>query len=136
MPIALSGLGKRFGAFHENYDVLVTPTMPIAAFEVGSDVPPGWHSPDWTSWTPYTYIFNMTQQPALTLPCGVTDAGLPVGVQLVGAAGQHLDRDAQLLGHHAVELGFRELDDAVDEIAQHIGQVLVGRGLEVLPGEG
>ncbi|WP_143965562.1 amidase [Gordonia zhaorongruii] len=77
-------LGVRLGEVHHTYDVLVTPTMPIPAFAVGSDVPPGWHSPDWTSWTPYTYIFNMTQQPALSVPCGMTDAGLPVGVQLVG----------------------------------------------------
>ena len=77
-------LGRRMAEFHADYDVLVTPTIPIPAFEAGSDVPPGWHSPDWTSWTPYTYPFNMTQQPALSLPGGVTSAGLPVGVQLVG----------------------------------------------------
>ncbi|WP_026919610.1 amidase [Gordonia shandongensis] len=78
-------LGVRLGRVHLDYDVLVTPTTPIPAFPAGADVPPGWSSPDWTSWTPYTYIFNMTQQPALSVPCGVTDAGLPVGVQLVGA---------------------------------------------------
>jgi len=77
-------LGRVMGAFHTEYDLLVTPTVPIPAFAAGSDVPPGWHSPDWTSWTPYTYPFNMTQQPALSLPCGRTAAGLPVGVQLVG----------------------------------------------------
>lgn len=78
-------LGARMADFHQRYDLLVTPTTPIPAFAVGSDVPPGWHSPDWTSWTPYTYPFNMTQQPALSVPCGVTESGLPVGVQLVGA---------------------------------------------------
>ncbi|MCF8587514.1 amidase [Gordonia liuliyuniae] len=78
-------LGVRLGAVHHTYDVLVTPTTPIPAFAAGADVPPGWHSPDWTSWTPYTYLFNMTQQPALSVPCGMTDTGLPVGIQLVGA---------------------------------------------------
>lgn len=78
-------LGVRLGGLHRDYDVLLTPTVPIPAFQAGADVPPDWHSPDWTSWTPYTYLFNMTQQPALSVPCGVTDDGLPVGAQLVGA---------------------------------------------------
>ncbi|MGB3697613.1 MAG: amidase [Gordonia sp. (in: high G+C Gram-positive bacteria)] len=77
-------LGRRLAALHRDHDVLVTPTMPIPAFDAGADVPPGWHSPDWTSWTPYTYVFNMTQQPALSIPCGTSDDGLPVGLQLVG----------------------------------------------------
>ncbi|PAY22217.1 amidase [Dietzia natronolimnaea] len=78
-------LGARMADFHQGYDILITPTTPIPAFAAGSDVPPAWHSPDWTSWTPYTYPFNMTQQPALSVPCGTTDAGLPVGIQIVGA---------------------------------------------------
>ncbi|MEU8222815.1 amidase [Kribbella sp. NPDC048915] len=77
-------LGTRMGRFHERYDVLVTPTLPITAFPVGQDVPDGSSSPDWTSWTPYTYPFNLTQQPALSVPCGFTTAGLPVGLQIVG----------------------------------------------------
>jgi aspartyl-tRNA(Asn)/glutamyl-tRNA(Gln) amidotransferase subunit A len=77
-------LGVRMGRFHQTYDLLLTPTLPITAFAKGRDVPAGWHSADWTSWTPYTYPFNMTQQPAASVPCGFTSAGLPVGLQIVG----------------------------------------------------
>lgn len=77
-------LGELMGRLHQSYDVLVTPTLPLPAFPVGRDVPDGWPSPDWASWTPYTYPFNMTQQPALSVPCGLTSAGLPVGLQIVG----------------------------------------------------
>ncbi|MGI5230408.1 amidase [Actinoallomurus sp. CA-142502] len=77
-------LGRLMGAFHEDYDLLLTPTLPIPAFEAGREVPPDWPSPRWTSWTPFTYPFNMTQQPAASVPCGFTSAGLPVGLQVVG----------------------------------------------------
>jgi aspartyl-tRNA(Asn)/glutamyl-tRNA(Gln) amidotransferase subunit A len=77
-------LGLLMGRFHSQYDVLVTPTLPLTAFPVGQEVPDGWDSPEWTSWTPYTYPFNLTQQPALSVPCGLTAAGLPVGLQIVG----------------------------------------------------
>jgi aspartyl-tRNA(Asn)/glutamyl-tRNA(Gln) amidotransferase subunit A len=83
-------LGLRMARFHEKYDLLLTPTMPITAFPVGQAAPDGWRSEWWTSWTPYTYPFNMTQQPALSLPCGFTGAGLPVGLQVVGP--RHADR--------------------------------------------
>ncbi|WP_433151693.1 amidase [Actinomadura nitritigenes] len=82
-------LGRIMGLFHDRYDLLLTPTMPIAAFEAGREVPPGSPSPRWTSWTPFTYPFNMTQQPAASLPCGFTSDGLPIGLQVVGA--RHAD---------------------------------------------
>lgn len=72
------------GLLHERYDVLVTPTLPRTAFEAGTDVPAGSPSQDWTSWTPYSYPFNLTQQPAVTVPCGLSAEGLPVGLQIVG----------------------------------------------------
>jgi aspartyl-tRNA(Asn)/glutamyl-tRNA(Gln) amidotransferase subunit A len=78
-------LGVRMGAFHQQYDVLLTPTMPIPAFAAGQDAPDGWGSDLWTSWSPYTYPFNMTQQPALSVPCGFTSDRRPVGLQLVAA---------------------------------------------------
>ncbi|OSC38806.1 amidase [Mycobacterium decipiens] len=77
-------LGVVMGRLHQTYDVLLTPTLPLPAFDAGQDVPDGWTSPDWTSWTPYTYPFNLTQQPALSVSCGFTAAGLPVGLQVVG----------------------------------------------------
>jgi aspartyl-tRNA(Asn)/glutamyl-tRNA(Gln) amidotransferase subunit A len=74
-------VGKAMGEFHERYDLLVTPTIPIPAFEAGIESPTGGR---WTEWTPFTYPFNMTQQPAASLPCGLTSSGLPVGLQVVG----------------------------------------------------
>ena len=39
---------------------------------------------DWLRWTPYSYPFNLTLQPAASVPCGLTGAGLPIGLQIVG----------------------------------------------------
>ncbi|MGI5163489.1 amidase [Spirillospora sp. CA-253888] len=77
-------LGRVMGRFHERYDLLVTPTLPITAFEAGRETPGGRPGERWTSWTPFTYPFNMTQQPAASLPCGWTPGGLPAGLQIVG----------------------------------------------------
>ncbi|MDF5754320.1 amidase [Spongiactinospora sp. TRM90649] len=89
-------LGIRMARFHERYDALVTPTTPIPPFAAGRDCPEGWPSPLWASWTPYTYPFNMTRQPALSVPCGVTGDGLPVGLQIVTA--RHEDARALQVG--------------------------------------
>jgi aspartyl-tRNA(Asn)/glutamyl-tRNA(Gln) amidotransferase subunit A len=79
-----AAVGQAMGEFHERYDLLVTPTLPIAAFSAGVEVPAGSAAARWTGWTPFTFPFNMTQQPAATVPCGFTSAGLPVGLQVVG----------------------------------------------------
>ncbi|MGH3663074.1 MAG: amidase, partial [Micromonosporaceae bacterium] len=70
-------LGVHMGIFHQQYDVLITPTMPIPAFEAGHDVPPGSDFTEWPQWTPFTYPFNLTQQPAASVPAGVTEDGRP-----------------------------------------------------------
>ena len=77
-------MGARMGRFHTTYDLLLTPTMPIAAFEAGLESPPHLAGERWTSWAGFSYPFNMTQQPAASVPCGFTGAGLPVGLQVVG----------------------------------------------------
>jgi len=79
-----AALGILMGEFHTRFDVLITPTVPIPAFEAGHDVPPGSGLSEWPEWTPFTYPFNLTQQPAISVPAGRTSAGLPVGLQIVG----------------------------------------------------
>ncbi|WP_051687098.1 amidase [Microbulbifer sp. HZ11] len=80
-----AALCERMAAFHGKYDLLLTPTLPITAFTAGREVPEDWPSTRWPSWTPFTYPFNMTGQPAISVPCGFDSAGLPIGLQLVGA---------------------------------------------------
>lgn len=70
--------------FFGRYDLLLTPTIPVPPFDAGREVPAGWPHERWMSWTPFTYPFNLTQQPAISIPVGRTAAGLPVGLQVVG----------------------------------------------------
>jgi aspartyl-tRNA(Asn)/glutamyl-tRNA(Gln) amidotransferase subunit A len=82
---ARNALGAHMRRFHEEWDLLVTPTVAVPAFEVGRVEP---HSPcakgSWMWWTPFSYPFNLTQQPSISVPCGFTAAGLPVGLQIIG----------------------------------------------------
>lgn len=79
-----AALTEYMSLFHERYDLLITPSLPIEPFGAGREVPEGWPHARWPTWTPFTYPFNMTGQPACTVPCGFTDAGFPVGLQIVG----------------------------------------------------
>jgi len=77
-------LGLHMNLFHRDYDLLVTPTLSIAAFDAGKEVADQMLQSRWTEWTPFSFPFNLTQQPAASIPCGLTKAGLPVGLHLVG----------------------------------------------------
>ena len=71
--------------FHERYDLLLTPQMPVTAIEAGRVTPADRSFGDeWINWSPYTYPFNLTQQPAASVPCGFASDGLPVALQIVG----------------------------------------------------
>jgi aspartyl-tRNA(Asn)/glutamyl-tRNA(Gln) amidotransferase subunit A len=78
-------LGIQMNRFHEKYDLLLTPALPLTAFDAGREVADVMKEKRWTEWTPFTYPFNLTQQPAASVPCGFTFGGLPIGLQLVGA---------------------------------------------------
>jgi aspartyl-tRNA(Asn)/glutamyl-tRNA(Gln) amidotransferase subunit A len=79
-------LGRQMRLFHQNYDVLLTPTVAVEPFEVGRLSPLGYDRADWLSWSPFAYPFNVTGQPALSIPCGLTSSRLPAGLQIVGNA--------------------------------------------------
>ena len=79
-----TALGQRMAAFHQRYDLLLTPMMPVAALPVGQDLNDPTTERSWIDWSPFSYPFNMTRQPAASIPCGLTRAGLPIGLQIVG----------------------------------------------------
>ncbi|MFH1169868.1 MAG: amidase family protein [Chloroflexota bacterium] len=72
--------------FFEQYDLLLTPTVAVPPFELGSfgprEIDGQRVSP--IGWMAFTYPFNLTGQPAASVPCGWTDEGLPVGLQIIG----------------------------------------------------
>ncbi len=77
-------LGSMMRQLMQRYDLVVTPSVAVPAFEAK----PAGHTPfnpeSMLGWTPFSYPFNLTQQPACTIPCGLTTGGLPIGLQLVG----------------------------------------------------
>jgi amidase len=84
-------LGRQTGRFHRRYDVLLTPALATPPVKLGyldmmmEDVDECWRRIE--RFTPFTVWFNMTGQPAMTLPVGETAAGLPPAVQAVARFG-------------------------------------------------
>ena len=84
-------LRDRMRLFFEQFDLLLTPTLPCAAFDVGLDTPPQLPGRNIVDWVYYTYPFNLTGQPAASIPAGWTRAGLPVGLQMVARSHHETD---------------------------------------------
>jgi aspartyl-tRNA(Asn)/glutamyl-tRNA(Gln) amidotransferase subunit A len=80
--------GQAWDEFMGTYDLVLTPTLPVTAFAAGLDQPGSvaGRPTEYLSWTAFTYPFNVSGQPAATVPCGSVD-GLPVGLQIVGRRG-------------------------------------------------
>lgn len=79
---------ERFGSavnlFFADYDFLVTPstaTLPFAANQENPSREDGSHS---LAWACFLYPFNLSQNPAISIPAGLSAEGLPVGIQIVG----------------------------------------------------
>jgi aspartyl-tRNA(Asn)/glutamyl-tRNA(Gln) amidotransferase subunit A len=77
---------EKIREFTSRYDLFLTPTLPITAFRAGDDQPGLIERVPTTylSWTSFTYPFNMTGQPAATVPYGFDGEDLPIGLQIVG----------------------------------------------------
>ncbi len=77
---------QKVRAVYKDYDLLVTPALAVPPFAVGQDDAdplPG-QQPRALAWTQFSYPLNLTGQPAASIPCGWTEANLPVGLQLIG----------------------------------------------------
>jgi aspartyl-tRNA(Asn)/glutamyl-tRNA(Gln) amidotransferase subunit A len=81
---ARGSLGSHMRQFMEDYDLLLTPTLPIPAFAAGKLSPVDDGTGKWVNWTPFSYPFNLTQQPAASVACGFTKSGLPAGLHVIG----------------------------------------------------
>lgn len=70
----------------DDWDLLLTPAVSVAAFPADRLQPAHWpqHDWDWTAWAEFSYPFNFGGNPAASAPCGFTKDGLPVGLQVVG----------------------------------------------------
>jgi aspartyl-tRNA(Asn)/glutamyl-tRNA(Gln) amidotransferase subunit A len=78
-------LARIYADFFSEFDVLITPMTSVPAFEADRWVPKDFEDlDDPRAWTPFGFPANLTQCPAITIPCGLSGEGLPIGVQIVG----------------------------------------------------
>jgi aspartyl-tRNA(Asn)/glutamyl-tRNA(Gln) amidotransferase subunit A len=81
-----SAIFEKIRRLFATYDVLLCPTVAVPPFEVGIEGPTeiAGRPVDRRTWIAMTPLFNLTGQPAATVPCGFTSEGLPIGLQIVG----------------------------------------------------
>lgn len=83
-----NSVAKGLHAFLSDYDLLLTPTTVVAPFAIEHSMPPDWPADVSKMWQPTTFPFNFSRQPALSIPCGLTPDGLPIGLQIIARFGR------------------------------------------------
>ena len=84
LQLRRGALGSHMRQFMQQSDLLLTPAVSIPAFDARPAGQAPMSAEAMLGWTPFSYPFNLTQQPACSMPCGLTSDGLPIGLQLVG----------------------------------------------------
>jgi aspartyl-tRNA(Asn)/glutamyl-tRNA(Gln) amidotransferase subunit A len=101
---ARAALGREFQAFHRDYDLLLTPATPHVAPAVETI----YHCQAYDRWrdsVAFSLPFNLTGQPAASVPCGLSSRSLPVGLQVVGPKySERLILEACLAIEHLIDL--------------------------------
>mgnify|MGYP006146222975 CR=1 FL=1 len=95
----------------------------FAAFDAGKEVADKMLQERWTDWTPFSFPFNLTQQPAASVPCGFTNSGLPAGLHLIG---RMFDDTKQFGKSPRGPAGFI---DAANDLVGRIGQIVEQTGM-------
>lgn len=83
--------GRQMDLLLSQHDFLISPAVGVEPFAHGHEVPQDSNLSRWTDWAGFTYPINLSQQPACVIPCGFTESGLPVGMQIVGARGRDFE---------------------------------------------
>lgn len=103
-------LVQAFQKYFEQYDVLFCPTTPLSPFpwtSLYADSIDGKKQANYYRWLALTYVITLTAHPAISLPCGRDEMGMPFGLQVVGK----FRGDAVLLSiSHALEQAFNGMD--------------------------
>ncbi len=95
--LAQTRINRQFQATFAQYDLILAPTTPLSPFpwtELYAEVVEDKKQRNYYEWLSLTYLVTLATNPALSLPCGLDEAGMPFGLQMVGP----LHHDARLLG--------------------------------------
>jgi amidase len=80
-------LWNRWRTLFERFDLLLTPTTPVPPFPVEQNYPhtiAGRKMTNYIDWIASTFLVTLSSLPAASVPCGLTAAGLPIGLQIIG----------------------------------------------------